>query len=169
MTTSSQADNPPTLVTQEMLDRKGVWVEGATSPPIAESDIRKWVIATYWPEKPPRHYWDAEYAKTTAWGGIIAPPDFNPFAWPIDRPPVPASRQSATAAGPGQRGMNGGQVDTFGVPMRPGDVITARSRLRDWEERQTRLGWTIFSFQEVEWRNQRGEIVKTRVSTGIRF
>ena len=30
----------------------------------------------------------------------------------------------------GRRGMNGGQVDTYGVPMRPGDVITARNRAR---------------------------------------
>lgn len=169
MTTQPQADTQPTLVTQEMIEKKGVWEQESTSPPIAESDIRKWCIATYWPEKPPRHYWDAEYAKTTAWGGIVAPPDFNPFAWPIDRPAVPASRQSATAAGAGQRGMNGGQVDTFGVPMRPGDVITTRSRTTGWEERQTRLGWTLFTYGETEWRNQNNEVVKTRVRTGIRF
>jgi hypothetical protein len=65
--------------------------------------------------------------------------------------------------------MNGGQTDTYGVPMRPGDVITSRSRLRDWEERTTRLGQTLFSFSETEWHNQEGELVKRRVSTSIRY
>ena len=65
--------------------------------------------------------------------------------------------------------MNGGQVETYGVPIRPGDEITTRTRLRDWEERETRLGWTLFTYTETEWRNQNDEIVKLRVSTGIRY
>ena len=65
--------------------------------------------------------------------------------------------------------MNGGQVETFGVPIRPGDVITARTRLKDWNERTTRLGLTLFTNTETEWRNQKGEHVKTRISTGIRY
>ena len=69
----------------------------------------------------------------------------------------------------GRRGMNGGQVDTYGVPMRPGDVITSRSRLRDWDERETRLGLTLFSFSETEWRNQDDALVKVRVATAIRY
>ena len=157
-----------TLVTQDMLDRKGVWGESRVSPPISESDIRKWAIACYWPDKPPRIYWDAEYAKTTRYGGIIAPNDFNPFAWPVERE-VPAARATAAGGGVGTRGMNGGQVDTYGVKMRPGDVITTRTRLKDWDERTTRLGLTVFSRNETEWRNQKGELVKTRIGTGIRY
>lgn len=65
--------------------------------------------------------------------------------------------------------MSGGQVETFGVPMYPGDVITSRTRLKDWNERTTRLGLTLFTETEMEWRNQRGELVKTRISTGIRY
>ncbi len=155
-----------TLVTKEMLDQKGVWKDEKISPPIAESDIRKWAIAVYWPEKPPRLFWDEGYAKSTRWGGIIAPQDFNPFAWPVERP---AAQQAPRGSGPGQRGMNGGQTDTFHAPMRPGDVIRSRSRLRDWDERQTRLGLTLFTYQEVEWRNQKDELVRLRVSTGIRY
>jgi hypothetical protein len=51
----------------------------------------------------------------------------------------------------------------------PCDIITARNRLRDWNERETRLGLTLFTFHETEWRNQTGELVKLRVSTGIRY
>ena len=159
-----------TLVTPEMEQEKGVWGPETVSYPVSESDIRKWAIAVYWPLPPPRLYWDPEYAKTTRWGGIVAPEDFNPFAWPIRD-----SELQPSGAVPGQqtrRGgnvMNGGQADTFGVRMRPGDVITRRSRLSRWEERQGRNGLTLYSYNETEWRNQRGELVKTRISTGIRY
>jgi acyl dehydratase len=166
MTSESKVE---TLVTKDMEERKGVWGDERTAPPVSESDIRKWGIASYWPEKPPRVFWDEAYAKGTRWGGIIAPNDFNPFAWPIDRAAPAAGRASAAGAGVGTRGMNGGQVETFGVPMRPGDVITARTRLKDWNERTTRLGLTLFTNTETEWRNQKGEHVKTRISTGIRY
>jgi len=186
---TTEADEQ-TLVTQEMVDRKAEWGSERTSPPVSESDIRKWAIAVYWPEQPPSMYWDAEYAGGTRHGGIIAPPDFNPFAWPIrptptdgigrdsggsppPRTPKPSKARSASTgeqtSRKGKRGMNGGQVETYGVPIRPGDEITTRTRLRDWEERETRLGWTLFTYTETEWRNQNDEIVKLRVSTGIRY
>ncbi|MEX0942550.1 MAG: MaoC family dehydratase N-terminal domain-containing protein, partial [Pseudomonadales bacterium] len=136
------------------------------APPISRSDIRKWAIATYWPEKPPRIYWDEDYAKTTRHGGIIAPPDFNPFAWPVERPTRPAG---GGAGGRGRTGLNGGQTDTYGVPMRPGDVIHSRSRLKEWNERQGRMGLMLYTFTETEWLNQNDELVRTRISTGIRY
>lgn len=157
------AEPQETLVTEDMIERKGVWGNERTSFPICESDIRRWSIATYWPEKPPAIYWDEEYAKSTRYGGIIAPPDFNPFAWPVVRP------QRAPTGGRGRTGLNGGQTDTYGVPMRPGDVITARSRLKDWNERQGRMGLTLFTYTETEWRNQRDELVRTRISIGVRY
>ena len=154
----------PTLVSPEMEESRGVWGKDRVSYPVSPADIRKWAIASYWPEKPPRIFWDEDYAKTTTWGGIIAPTDFNPFAWPIDRPP----RVEGGSRQPGTRSMNGGQVETFGAVMRPGDVITARSRLKGWNERETKLGLTMFSETETEWRNQNGKHVKTRISTGMR-
>lgn len=65
--------------------------------------------------------------------------------------------------------MNGGQTDTYGVPMRPNDVISSRSRLLDWNEREGRLGHTIYIRTEVEWKNQFDELVRTRISTSIRY
>ncbi len=162
---------PDTLVTDDMIERKGVWGSERVSPPISESDIRKWAIAVYWPETPPAIFWDTDYATDTRWGSIIAPPDFNPFAWPIVTPKDKPAKADKPKEKPKRRlrGMNGGQVETYGVPMRPGDVITMRNRLRDWEERDTRLGLTLFSYSEMEWHNQDGELVKRRVSTAILY
>ena len=68
-----------------MVDRKNKFSDPRVAPPIALADIRKWAIAVYWPENPPPLYWDEDYAKTTRYSGIVAPLDFNPFAWPVDR------------------------------------------------------------------------------------
>ena len=159
-----------TLVTPEMEQQKGVWDRQQRSYPISESDIRKWAISVYWGETPPRLFWDADYAKTTRWGGIVAPEDFNPFAWPVPlTQPKPIEVPPGQAPTKGQNFLNGGQVDTFGVRMRPGDVITTRTQLSHWEEREGRLGLTLYIYWETEWRNQKDELVKTRVATLIRY
>ena len=159
-----------TYVTDEMRAAQGQWGSVRTAPPITETDIRRWAMATYSPKQPPRIYWDSDYASTTQWGGIVAPPDFNPFAWPVERPrggsPGLAGRRPDDKP---LTGMNGGQTDTYGVPMRPGDVIRARSRLLDWWEREGRLGHTLYVRSEIEWRNQNDELVRTRLSISIRY
>ncbi len=164
---SGQAE---TLVTPEMERDRGVWDEPRSSYPISESDIRRWAIAVYWGETPPRLFWDADYAGGTRWGGIVAPEDFNPFAWPV---PMEQAKPPGAVAGEtpkqGQNVLNGGQSDTFGARMRPGDVITTRTRLSHWEERQGRNGLTLYTYMETEWRNQHDEVVKTRVWTLIRY
>ncbi len=159
---------PQTLVTEEMKKRRDNWSEPRYSPPASLSDIRKWAIAVYWPEKPPRLYWDEEYAKTTRYGGIIAPPDFNPFAWPVERE-VMNTNATPQGGGVGTRGMNGGQTEWYHAPIRPGDVLHSTSALVDWNERTTRLGLTLFDTTETRWYNQRNELVKVRHSVGIRY
>ncbi len=155
------------LVTPEMEARRGVWGSPRASPPVERYDIRVWAIAAYWPETPPRLYWNDEYARTTRWGGIVAPPDFNPFGWPVGE--RGGAESPAGFSAPGMPAINGGQSDEYGVPIRPGDWITERSRLRGWEHRRTRMGPTAFVTTEVVWLNQRAEFVRRRLSTNIRY
>lgn len=163
------AAQPETLVTPDMIERKGKFSEPREAPPVALSDIRKWAIAVYWPDTPPRLYWDEEYAKSTRYEGIIAPLDFNPFAWPVEREAPAAGRATPQGGGVGTRGMNGGQTEEYFEPMRPGDVISTTSGLAEWVERETRLGLTLFTTTETRWTNQDGELVKIKRSTGIRY
>jgi N-terminal half of MaoC dehydratase len=153
-----------TLISPELRDSKGRWGQVRHSPSVSASDIRKWAIATYWPEAPPPIFWDEGYAADTRWGGIIAPPDFNPFAWSIHRTVF----ESAPAPG-GLISLNGGQVETYGVPQRPGDVIAERVRVQDFNERDGRFGLMLYVYVETEWTNQAGEFVRRRISTFIRY
>jgi hypothetical protein len=166
----NDAQESQSLVTKEMIDAKGVWGPQTASFPVTESDVRRWAIAIYWPDTPPKLYWDAEYAASTRWGGIVAPQDFNPFAWPVERSgPASSGAMPGETPAKGQNVLNGGQTDTSLAPMRPGDVITRRTRLSRWEERSGRNGLTLFQYLETEWRNQDEEVVKRRMSTQVRY
>jgi hypothetical protein len=152
------------------------------SYPIAASDIRRWAIAIYYPEEPPRLFWDEEHARTTPYGGIVAPEDFNPFAWMAADPPGLQARPSGGRPDefvegklgvPGPRlehMLNGGSTLRYGpARMRPGDVISAETSLADYREREGRLGLMLFTISETRWTNQDGEHVKTSSNTLIRY
>jgi N-terminal half of MaoC dehydratase len=151
------------------------------SYPVSASDIRKWALAVYYPNEPPRLFWDEAYAAGTVHGGIVAPEEFNPFGWmnaePAGLPPSNEDRndpdrteKSLGIEGPGLKfQVNGGIEVAYGVRMRPGDVITAEQRLAGYRERPGRLGLMLFTSSESVWTNQRDELVKRTTVTIIRY
>jgi hypothetical protein len=60
--------------------------------------------------------------------------------------------------------MNGGQKEVYGVPIRHGDVITAKTALVHMEEKVGKLGLTLYKSTEMRWTNQKGEFVRSRIS-----
>src|SRR3546814_7976329 len=72
------------------------------------------------------------------WSSDVCSSDL--FAWQLPRE-LTEEELRLQGAIPGQETkkgdniLNGGQVDRFGARMRPGDVISSRSRLTHWEER----------------------------------
>ena len=171
--------DPATHISPSMVAAVGRELSRQVSFPIAESDIRKWALAIYYPEVPPRRFWDAEYAATTSFGGIVAPEDFNPFAWMTAEPAGPrtgsnndpASTEKTLGVEPPPLAymLNGGIDVEYGAPMRPGDVITGVARLGGYRERPGRLGLMLFTTVENTWTNQRDELVRTTYSTVIRY
>jgi hypothetical protein len=152
------------------------------SVPIALSDIRKWAMAVYYPEIPPRLFWDEDYARATPYGGIVAPEEFNPFAWFTADGPMKAPTFQGPVRGSGPEGafgvaapettfiLNGGLEVSYGVRMRPGDVITSGlTKVVDYQERRGRLGLTLFTSTETTWTNQDNEVVKTTRGTLVRY
>jgi hypothetical protein len=160
-----------THITPQMRDIVGLELRRSTSFPITDSDIRRWAIAVYYPEAAPRLFWDAEYAAGTSHGGIVAPEDFNPFAW-LTRTEAEAgvvTRAAGVEKAATESLINGGTEVEYGVRMRPGDVITSVTTLAGYSEREGRLGLMLFTTSEDTWTNQRGETVKTSRNTLIRY
>ncbi len=171
-----------THISSEMQAAVGRRTSRRVSFPVSRSDIRRWALAVYWPERPPRLYWDELYATATIHGGIVAPEEFNPFAWmaaeeegPIvadaDKPNDPDRlERSLGIEGPRLAfQLNGGVEVVYGARMRPGDVITSEGRLAEYTEREGRLGLMLLTVTEDTWTNERGEMVKRTRSTLIRY
>jgi hypothetical protein len=168
-----------TVISDDMRKAIGGELGRSTSFPITDSDIRRWAVAVYYPDDPPRLFWDADYAAGTVHGGIVAPEEFNPFAWmPAGGPMKHAGGAHNTDLTENTLGidgphlkfqLNGGMEVEYGVRMRPGDVITSVRRLAEYREREGRLGLMLFTVSEDSWTNQNDELVKTSRSILIRY
>jgi acyl dehydratase len=104
-------------------------------------------------------YTDAEYARTTRFGGIIAPPTF-------------LCTLRAGGVMPqlnfGRVTLNGGNEYEWYRPVRPGDVITAQATLADVRAVDGRSGAMLILTSEIRYTNQDDELVAIGRSTGIR-
>lgn len=161
------------LISEQMRAAVGGVVDWRVSFPVAASDIRRWAIAVYYPERPPQRYlYDGP--------DLIAPEELNPFAWVVADQMVPAiapeprdtdkPEKAIGIPGPGlAHQVNGGSEVTYGVPIRPGDVIRSDTRLHEYREREGRMGPMLITVFEVEWTNQDGARVKLGHDTSIRY
>lgn len=132
-------------------------------------------------------YYDAEAAKKTEAGGIIAPPTFvqasaqfdeDYFLRPKPGQPWFGSGKNPTgiqrAAGGGGGGGGGGGLHAeqhyeYHRPLRAGDVLTSTTKPgKTWEKEGRRGGKLIFSESVTEFRNQDGELVVTARGVGVR-
>lgn len=172
---------PPvsTYISAAMAGAVGRELSRQVSYPISESDIRKWAMALYYPEPPPRLFWDADFARDSSHGGLVAPEDFNPFAWMAAEPggvqgpqandPQVTEKTLGLEPPPVGFQLNGGVAVTYGQRMRPGDVITSISLLGGYQERSGRLGLMLFTTTDTTWTNQHGDLVRRTQGTVIRY
>ena len=150
-----------------------------TSFPISANEIRRWAVALDYPATPPPLFWDEAYAATTRHGGLVAPEDFNPFAWMVadPRPDVgvaaerPWPEPELGLPDPPSRAfiINGLEVDYTGVRMRPGDVIRSTVALLGYTEREGKLGLMLHTTTEDRWLNQHDEVIRTSRIKLIRY
>lgn len=147
--------------------------------PIAVSDIRKWAMAVYYPEDPPRLFWDEAFAAATEHGGIVAPEEFNPFAWSTQKPSLTDPKVSQTAFSERELGVDPPEYkaillteirERYGpVRMRPGDVIRSVVRISEYFEREGRMGHMLYTTLNNQWHNQSGDWVRTTESVFVRY
>ena len=135
-------------------------------------------------------YHDAEYAKKTEVGSIIAPPTFVQAAAQYDpnfplRPRIgepwfgsgreatgikakPKSEGASSGASQSSRLLHAEQKYEYHQPIRPGDVLTVTTRPgKRWEKEGKRGGSLKFSEAVSEFRNQHGELVVTATMVGV--
>jgi N-terminal half of MaoC dehydratase len=137
-------------------------------------------------------YADATYAASTEVGGIVAPPTFvqssaqfddaYPLRPQLGKPWFGSGKEPSGAAraggGPGSGGASGGGGGTglhaeqhyeYHRPLRAGDVLTATTRDGErWEKQGKRAGKLVFSEMITEYRDQKGELVVTARTVGVR-
>ncbi|SDH70648.1 FAS1-like dehydratase domain-containing protein [Pseudonocardia oroxyli] len=165
-----------TNITPEMKAALGTELGRRVSYPITDSDIRRWALAVYWPDLPPARYLAGNDS------ALVAPEEFNPFAWAVsetilhpsgvdaDRNDPDRTEKQLGVTGPGLKYMlNGGMETEYGASMRAGDVITSVTTLASYSERPGRLGLMLLSVTEDTWTNQHEEIVKRGRTTLIRY
>jgi acyl dehydratase len=125
-------------------------------------------------------YWDEEYAAKSKFGSIIAPPGF--FGWPvklprgmtfqrptdISDPPESTDAMRAALAKAGYANvLDGGIEYEFFLPVHAGDVLTAKSIIKEVREREGKTGKMAFVVIETMYHNQKNELVAVSRGTGI--
>lgn len=119
-------------------------------------------------------YFDDVAARAAGCPGIVAPPNFltSVLGWEAG-PPEGDLLEDGTIAGilvpeiRGLRLMGGGHDLTFGLPVRPGDIVTARRKVVDLYEREAKFGQLTFAVSDIVYTNQRGEHLVTCRETVI--
>jgi acyl dehydratase len=94
---------------------------------------------------------DEEAAKSGPYGSVVAPPAFY------------TSIRTGGGLDPklryGNLQLNAGQHWEYRAPVRPGDVITATSKVHDIYEKTGRTGRMVFLVRRTTYTNQDGETV----------
>ena len=132
-------------------------------------------------------YYDADYAKGTDAGGVIAPPTFAQSSAQFDpdyflRPKIGEDwfgsgkeatsikkKESSGGGGGGGGGLHAEQHFEYHRHISPGDVLTGTDKPgKTWEKEGKRSGKLVFTESIIEYRDQHGELVITARSVGVR-
>lgn len=106
---------------------------------------------------------DADFAKKTKYGGIIAPPGL------LCASLVSGGDSRPEISLPVNRILDGGGDWEIIKPIKVGDVITSTTGLFDIYEKEGKLGTMVFQVFETIHTNQKGEIVAKSHGTNIRY
>ena len=102
---------------------------------------------------------DEEYAKTTRWGGIIAPPLFIISVHEGQPHGIAITIDARESGVPFDQSFNGGSEWEFFEPARPGDKIRYTIKLADISEKKGRRADLTFVKSEITYTNQKGQLI----------
>jgi N-terminal half of MaoC dehydratase len=131
-------------------------------------------------------YYDQDYAEAEEPGAIIAPPTFVQASAQFDpdyflRPkigqewfgsakgPTGITQREGSGGGSGGGGLHAEQHYEYHQQLKAGDILTASSKAGEtWVKEGRRGGKLTFSESVTEYRNEKGELVVTATSVGVR-
>ncbi len=136
---------------------------------VTKKDIKRFAQAIG--ESDPIHF-DEDYATSSKYGCIIAPPLFcQMFTFedvPADQLPIDGSPVEIDVPVPAQRTVGGASSYEIFQRVKVGDQITAKSTLRDVFTKEGKSGRLFFIVVETEFSNQRNELVAKETATYIK-
>ena len=118
-------------------------------------------------------YWDADYAQKE-WGGMLSPPGML-FVWSMPLPSRPNAEPRPPTVStqiplPGDTVINVSTDSRFLAPILVGDRLTFQETVVDVSpEKRTQLGAGHFITTELEYRNQKGELVAVHRNVLFRY
>lgn len=146
-----------TIITDEMRSHIGI-----ASQPVTY-EISRWDIARFACAigDPNPLYTDEATARTSAVGGLIAPPTFF-------RSLLPAASITPFPE-PFAHILDGGSKYRFFQPVRVGDFITVTRSLKELFTKSGRIGEMLFKVREITYTNQHGQLVAVQETTTITY
>ena len=140
--------------------KKALGTESAPITAVIEKGgIRRFAEAI---EDPNPLYQDELAARSSRYGGIVAPPTFL-RSLPTSRPELPLDP-------PLERILDGGSAWEYLEPVRVGDVITAVTRIADLNERESKsIGQMLIATFETIYTNQFCHVVAKQRATTIHY
>ncbi|MCA9846861.1 MAG: MaoC family dehydratase N-terminal domain-containing protein [Dehalococcoidia bacterium] len=144
----------PSVVTDEMRAQLGV--EGPeTTLEVTSTGCRLFARAVGHTDAV---FYDRDVARSRGYRDLLAPPGF--LGTPVYRPGM----RDDMERGPGlklpyKRVLNGGTTYEYVEPVCAGDVLTSRSRICDYQEREGSIGPMLIVYRETTYRRAGGEVV----------
>ena len=144
----------PSVVTDEMRAQLGV--EGPeTTLEVTSTGCRLFARAVGHTDAV---FYDRDVARSRGYRDLLAPPGF--LGTPVYRPGM----RDDMERGPGlklpyKRVLNGGTTYEYVEPVCAGDVLTSRSRICDYQEREGSIGPMLIVYRETTYRRADGEVV----------
>lgn len=152
------------LITDELRKLLGVTLETVIFK-VEEGAIQRYAQAI---GDPNPLYNDPDFASKTEYGRLLAPPGFT--GWPVKAMRLSDRLlESLLKAGAPSRLLDGGIEFEFIEPIGAGDVLTSTTKINSINERETRLGKTMFTTLETTFVNQKGDVALQSRSTFILF
>ncbi len=133
---------------------------------VDKSALKKFARAIKAPEQPNPLYYDEQYAGASKYGSIIAAPTFGTsFTWLGE-----VLGKVNPTMGKYRVGLNGGNDYEYHQPIHAGDVLTARPKLADLEEKpRSDGGMMLVLTLQADFYNQDNDRVLTARQTLLRI